>query len=111
MSGCKLIGGAIFISVGSSVFSQHLVKNLSGIAGVNVEAVVAAGATGLANVVDPALLPAVKLAYNDALRHVFIVSVALSCIAVLGALATEWKPVKKKGSPPPQKKEPQTETA
>jgi hypothetical protein len=95
MSGCKLFGGAIFLSVGSSVFSQHLQSNLEAIGGgLDVQAVIAAGATHLSASVPPNLLSQVKDAYNDALRHVFVVSVALSCIAVLGALAVEWKPVK-----------------
>lgn len=97
MSGCKLLGGAIFVSVGSSVFSQHLVSNLEAIGeGLDVAAIVSAGATDLAKVVPPALLPQVMEAYNDALRHVFVVSVCLSCIAVVGAFGTEWKPIKKK---------------
>jgi MFS family permease len=102
MSGCKLFGGAIFLSVGSSVFSQHLQSNLEAIGGgLNVQAVIAAGATQLSASVPPELLPQVKDAYNDAVRHVFVVSVALSCMAVLGALAVEWKPVKKKQKPKP----------
>lgn len=100
MSGCKLLGGAMFLSVGSSVFSQHLNSNLQAIGqGLDVQAVVAAGATGLVNTVPPALLGQVKDAYNDALRHVFVVSVCLSCIAILGAAAIEWKPVKKREKP------------
>ncbi len=95
MSGCKLFGGAIFISVGSSVFSQHLVSNLRTVGrGLDVEAVVAAGATKLASVASPALLPHVQKAYNDALRHVFVVSVCLSCLAAVTAAAVEWKPIK-----------------
>lgn len=77
------------------MFSQHLQSNLEAIGGgLDVQAVIAAGATHLSASVPPNLLSQVKDAYNDALRHVFVVSVALSCIAVLGALAVEWKPVK-----------------
>ena len=96
MSGCKLFGGAIFISVASSVFSQHLVKNLNAIGGLDVAGIVAAGATDLRTIVPAAQLPQVIDAYNGALRHVFVVSVALSCLAIIGALVVEWKPIKKK---------------
>lgn len=97
MSGCKLFGGAIFLSVGSSVFSQHLVSNLRAIGqGLDADAVVSAGATRLASVVPPALLPQVEEAYNSALRQVFVVSLCLSCLSVLTAAAVEWKPVKEK---------------
>lgn len=101
MSGCKLLGGAIFLSVGSSVFSQHLQKNLSKIPGLDVQAVVSAGATGLITSVPATLLPQAREAYNDALRHVFVVSVCLSCLAILGALVVEWRPIKKKPKPTP----------
>jgi len=101
MSGCKLLGGAMFLSVGSSVFSQHLQKNLSNIPGLNVQAVVAAGATGLQTSVPAALLPQAREAYNDALKHVFVVSLGLSCLAILGALLVEWRPIKKKQKPTP----------
>ena len=95
MSGCKLFGGAIFISVGSSIFSQHVVSNLNEIGGgLNVKAIIAAGATRLSSNVAPELLPQVKFAYNDALRHVFVVSVCLSCLAAVAAVALEWKPIK-----------------
>jgi hypothetical protein len=96
MSGCKLFGGAIFISVASSVFSQHLVKNLNAIGGLDVAGIVAAGATDLRTIVPAAQLPQVIGAYNDALRHVFVVSVVLSCLAIIGALVVEWKPIQKK---------------
>ena len=95
MSGCKLFGGAVFLSVGSSVFSQHLVSDLRSVGkGLDVDAVISAGATRLASVVPPTLLPQVEDAYNSALRHVFVVSVCLSCLAVVTAAAVEWKPVK-----------------
>ena len=95
MSGCKLFGGAIFLSVGSSVFSQHLVSNLRAIGkDLDVEAVVSVGATRLASVVPPALLPQVIEVYNSALRHVFVVSVCLSCLAAVTGIFVEWKPIK-----------------
>ncbi|KAL9101308.1 MAG: hypothetical protein Q9163_003420 [Psora crenata] len=99
MSGCKLFGGAIFLSVGSNVFSQHLRSNLNAIGnGLDADAVVSAGAAGLANTVPPALLPLVKEAYNTALRQVFVVSVCLSCLAVVTAAMVEWKPIKDRRS-------------
>lgn len=66
-----------------------------------MQAVIAAGATHLSNSVPPALLVQAKGAYIDALRHVFVVSVCLSCIAVLGASGVAWKSGKKKQKPQP----------
>lgn len=102
MSGCKLLGGAMFLSAGSSVFSQHLQQNLQAIGqGLDVQGVINAGAAGPVNFVPPELLGLVKEAYNDALRRVFVVSVCLSCLAILGALAVEWKLAKKREKPKP----------
>ena len=104
MSGCKLIGGAIFLSVGSSVFSQHLNKDLTALASrhpqehLNVHAIVAAGATELSASVPRHLLPQVITAYNDALRRVFLVSVVLGSLALLSSVLVEWRPIKE---PPP----------
>jgi hypothetical protein len=53
-------------------------------------------------------LPQVEVAFNKALRHVYIVSVCLSCIAIVAALGVEWRPIQKqkpgeaeKGPQPP----------
>lgn len=96
MSGSKLFGGAIFLSAGSSVFSQHLQKNLAAIPGVDVAAVIAAGATGLKTAVPASLLPQAIEAYNQSLGQVFVISVVLSCLAIIGAVLVEWKPIKKR---------------
>jgi len=90
MSGCKLFGGAIFLSVSSSVFPSRLVSNIEAIGkDLDTRAVLAAGATNLASAVLAALLPDVQEAYNNAVRHVFIVSVALSCLAAITAAVVE----------------------
>ncbi|KAL2062948.1 hypothetical protein VTL71DRAFT_6020 [Oculimacula yallundae] len=102
MSGIKLLGGAVFLSAGSSVFSQHLKRNLQAIGqGLDVDAVIRVGATGLPTAVPALLLGKVRQAYNEALHEVFVVSVCLSCLAILGAVAIEWKPVKKRASKKP----------
>ncbi|OCK80654.1 MFS transporter [Lepidopterella palustris CBS 459.81] len=106
MSGVKLFGGATFISVGSAVFNNRLHTLLAQIPGLDVHAVVAAGASELRSAIkDPEMLAKVTLAYDESLRMVFHISVVLSCLAVLGALGVEWKkgPESKApgGGPPP----------
>lgn len=62
----------------------------------------------MASVVPAALLPEVQETYNKAVRHVFIVSVLLSCLAAIttavvglsGSWIVEWKPIKKPGADP-----------
>jgi hypothetical protein len=90
MSGCKLSEGAMFLSVSPSVFSSHLVSNIEAIGrDSDTTAVLAAGATNLASALPAALLPDVQEAYNHAVRHVFIVSVAFSCRAAITAAVVE----------------------
>jgi len=60
-----------------------------------VGSVESAGATALRNMVPSSLLPEVLLGYNDALRNTFYLGTALSAVSIFGALAMEWKSVKK----------------
>jgi hypothetical protein len=57
--------------------------------------IVNTGATELRNLVPAEQLPAVLEVYNSALRQVFLISVGMSAVAILGALGFEWKSVKK----------------
>jgi MFS family permease len=88
------LGGAVFISVGNNIFDTQLAKNLAKISGINVGSVIATGATELRNMVPASLLPQVLVAYNNALRATFYLVTALTCCAIFGALAMEWRSVK-----------------
>ena len=91
--------GAVFISVGQNVFTNHLVSGLETVAGLDPLVVVNTGATELRNVVAPDQLGAVLSVYNDALSSTFIVAVAMGSIAIIPALLMEWKSVKGKKGP------------
>ena len=91
----RTLGGAVFISVGNNIFDTRFAHNLGGISGINVESVALTGATDLKNMVPASLLPQVLMAYNDALRATFYLITALTCCAIVGSLAMEWKSVKK----------------
>ena len=90
----QTLGGAIFISVGNSIFDTRLAHNLAKISGLDVGSVAATGATELWNVVSTGQLPQLLMAYNDALRGTFYLVTALSCCTIFGSLAMEWKSVK-----------------
>lgn len=94
----QTLGGAIFTSVGNNVFDNKLVRSLLSIAGLDAAAVVRAGATELRQFVKPHQLPAVIRAYNGALVDCFDVALAMSCMAILGAVWVEWKSIKQ-GAP------------
>ena len=98
------LGGAIFISVGQSVFTNRLASGLDQIPGINPQALINAGATNLRSIVTPQQLDSVLVIYNQALTRAFDVALGVSCAAILGALAVEWKSVKKVKEPSPAEK-------
>lgn len=91
------LGGSVFLAVSQNIFSSRLVNSLSGIAGLDIEAIVNnTGATALRTVVPSDQLQIVIHAYSHALIRVFILTAALSACMILGALAVEWKNIKGK---------------
>ena len=101
------LGGAVFVSVGQTVFSQSLVKKLSAVTNVSPALILHTGATDIRNIVPPQYLDKVLLAYNGALSDTFKVSLACVCLTVVTGLTMEWKSVKKakQGGPPSPKPE------
>ncbi|KZP00747.1 MFS general substrate transporter [Calocera viscosa TUFC12733] len=90
------LGGAIFISAGQSVFTNALVRNLSStVPNISAQMIVSSGATELHNLVPQQYLPAVLVAYNDAITAAFKVSLVLACLSAPAALCMEWRSVKK----------------
>ncbi|KAL9117491.1 MAG: hypothetical protein Q9187_005973 [Circinaria calcarea] len=93
----QLLGGALFVSVGSNIFNNKLVSNLAAaLPDVRPDKIVSAGATGLKNIVRPQDLPTVLVAYNAALTKTFQIALVLACLSALGAVLFEWKSVKGK---------------
>jgi MFS family permease len=93
----QLFGGTVFVSVANNIFNTHLVSNLiESIPSLDPEIVVSAGATSLQSAVSPELLPAVLIAYNDALTKTFQIALILACVTAIGAVLMEWKTVKGK---------------
>jgi hypothetical protein len=99
----QTLGGAIFLSVGQSVFQTRLVGNLARVvppALFDPSEILQIGATDMRTRVPPAILPAVLVAFNDALTRAWTVSVCMSCLTVFGSLAMEWRSVKEKSKGP-----------
>jgi len=97
---CQQLGGAIFVSVGQNVFSSKLVGGLTDLVdGLSAQDVVNTGATELRLIVPADQLAAVLSVYNAALRQVFVVGVAMACLAAIGAFALDWRSVKGKQGP------------
>lgn len=88
------LGGAVFVSVGQNVLSNKLVEGLSVLPGFEIGWVTQSGATDLRDAVPVESLSIVLHVYNGALTRTFDIALAMSCAAILGALAMEWKSVK-----------------
>ena len=93
----QLLGGALFVSVANNIFNNKLIENIAAsVPNVDPAQVVKAGATSLRNAVDPSDLPAILVAYNDALVKTFQITLVLACISVLGVVFIRWLSVKGK---------------
>jgi EmrB/QacA subfamily drug resistance transporter len=93
----QMLGGALFTSVSQNIFTNNLVKNIIS-AGINInpEVIITTGATEIAKVLPASDLPAVLVAYNDALTKAFQVSMIMACLSILFVPFVEWKNVKGK---------------
>ncbi|KAJ7743256.1 DHA14-like major facilitator [Mycena maculata] len=94
----QTLGWSVFVSVSQNVLHSKLISGLAKHV-PNVSdpaAILSAGATSLRTTVDPALLPQVLVVYNEALVSAYYVACAMAALSILGALASEWKSVKRK---------------
>ncbi|OKL63163.1 hypothetical protein UA08_01165 [Talaromyces atroroseus] len=90
------LGGAVFISVGNSILSNELraASQANELPGIDVAAVLSAGATQFRSTVSPDALPALINVYNTALQKVFIAAIPMAGIAFASTLLMEWRSVK-----------------
>ncbi|KAF5868754.1 putative major facilitator superfamily transporter protein [Botrytis fragariae] len=89
-------GGAVFVSVGNTILQNQLKASYDSgqLPGINIQAVLDAGATGFRSVVDADQLPALLEVYNGALQKVFIAAIPVTALAFISSLFLEWKSVK-----------------
>ena len=92
----QTFGGALFLAVADTDFTSSLYKQLSSISPpVNTEAIIVAGATGFRHVVSDDELPAVILAFNQAVRNTFYLGAGATVAVFIFAWGLGWKSVKK----------------
>ncbi|KAF7925793.1 hypothetical protein BELL_0315g00070 [Botrytis elliptica] len=89
-------GGAVFVSVGNTILQNQLKTSYDSgqLPGIDIQAVLDAGATGFRSVVDADQLPALLEVYNGALQKVFIAAIPVTGLAFVSSLFLEWKSVK-----------------
>jgi len=93
---CQNFGGALFLSVDQTAFSNSLSSNLHKYAPeVDSSAVIEAGATGFRNVVNDSSVTGVIMAYSKATNNVFYVGVGAAVGAFIFCWGMGWKSIKK----------------
>lgn len=98
----QTFGGAVLLCVGNTIFNNNLrTKLFDYVPGLNVQAVITAGANGFREVVTAAQLPGVLRAYSDSIDLVFWLGVA-SAICIFGlAWGMGWNDIREKKKPAP----------
>lgn len=94
------LGGAIFISVGQSVFQNVLKSYLTAHApDIDPAVIISAGATEVESALQKLgkldELPIVKEAYMSGLVNSYRAALALACLGFVAGLFVEWRKVKK----------------
>lgn len=93
----QTLGGALFVSVGQSVFTNGLVSALAtNVPTIDPSVILVTGATNLQQTVPAELLTGVIAAYSTALTKAFLVSIGLAAFTVVGSAFIPWKSVKGK---------------
>ncbi|KAK5989377.1 Aspyridones efflux protein [Cladobotryum mycophilum] len=95
LSFAQTIGGALFISVAQTAFSNELVQELKVRApDLNSSTVLDAGAADLASHVPKQYLSEVVVSYSNGLAKSFIVGTVLVVLSLTGSVFVEWRSVK-----------------
>ncbi|KAK3488911.1 major facilitator superfamily-domain-containing protein [Neurospora hispaniola] len=97
VSAAQSLGGAIFVSVGNSVFQHQLLKAADAnlLPGVDIKQVIEAGATAFRDLISAEQLPAMIRVYNKAIQAALIIPIPLGILATLIACFIEFRSVKK----------------
>ena len=93
----QLVGAAIFVSSGESIFSNVLISSLhKTLPAIDPLQVIAAGATGLRDIFPPEVLSGIMASYMDGLSATFLLSAILACCASLVSFFAPWVSIKGK---------------
>ena len=85
------LGSILGIIIAQAIFANLLVSKLDAVAGVDTGTVIQAGPTNIRDVVPPALVDAVRSAYNSALQGTYLLPVVAAALSCLCALGMEWR--------------------
>ena len=91
----QTFGGALFLTFAETDFSNGLTKAINAFApNVSAEVVIAAGASGVREVVPKPELAGVLLAYNQAIQYTFYLATGAAAMTLVFCWGMGWKSVK-----------------
>ncbi|KAI8263506.1 Efflux pump mlcE [Colletotrichum sp. SAR 10_77] len=97
----QYVGPTIFIVAYNTLFTSSLRSEIPKHApNADVEAIIAAGATEFRKLVSAEDLPAVLVAYANAIDHVFFLVAAVGVFAFLAAFGMGWSDIRQKPTAP-----------
>jgi hypothetical protein len=100
LSFSQLMGIAVFVVVGNTMFDELLKSGLEKYApNVDAQTVVASGATAFRSFVSPADLPGVLTAYAKALNAPLYLASAAAGLAFFSSWGMGWVDIRKKKAP------------
>lgn len=92
----SFLGGTTFVTVSQTLLENKLVDGLSGIIpDLDPSTLADGGATSLRSMVSEDKLPAVLDVYNESIRSIWYLGLALSCLIFVASLGMPWMSVKK----------------
>ncbi|KAJ9306058.1 hypothetical protein DTO217A2_4530 [Paecilomyces variotii] len=95
----QYLGGAIFLAVGETIFTNGLRSSLQTYApNFDAQTIINAGASGVRTTAPPADLAAVLLAYNHALVHTFYLALGGSAASFLTSFGMGWQRIPRKAA-------------
>ncbi|KAJ9260816.1 hypothetical protein DTO195F2_4429 [Paecilomyces variotii] len=95
----QYLGGAIFLAVGETIFTNGLRSSLQTYApNVDAQTIINAGASGVRTTAPPADLADVLLAYNHALVHTFYLALGGSAASFLTSFGMGWQRIPRKAA-------------
>ncbi|KAJ5174506.1 HC-toxin efflux carrier TOXA [Penicillium canariense] len=107
---CPQLAGALLISFGNTIFSNSLKTLIPQYApSVDPETAIAAGATGLRNVVPSSVLGNVLIAYAKSVDRVFYLIAACGVSTFFLAWGMGWNDIRKSKGPQPSQPQPAQE--
>ena len=93
----QTIGGAVFLTIANTIFTQSLATELPKYApDVDPQVIVNAGATAIRSVVSPKDLGGVLIAFSKAFDHIFYLNAAAGVACFVFAWGMGWKDIRQK---------------